>query len=60
MVREYGKERVNDLWLTTRFAQFSDEQIEELLAALTRLSAKPQWQNTVTRELIDELTKLRG
>jgi hypothetical protein len=58
-IRQYGVERVNDLWLTVRLAEFSDDRIEELLAALTRLSAKPQWQNTVTQELIEELTKLR-
>jgi len=59
-VREYGMVRLDDPWLTVRLAEFSDRQIEELLAALTRLNAKPEYQRTVTSGLIEQITKLRG
>jgi hypothetical protein len=60
VLRTYGMKRINDAWLTTRLAEFSDAQVEELFAALTRLSARPEYAGTVTKGLLGEIAKLRG
>jgi len=59
VLREYGVYRLYDPWVIERVAQFSPEQVEELIAALKRLKTKPLgWM--VTDELIEGAEKLRG
>jgi hypothetical protein len=45
VLREYGEARIYDPWVTNRLAQFSPAQIDELVAALTRLKYKPLGRN---------------
>jgi hypothetical protein len=59
VVREAGVARLYDPWVTDRLAQFSSEQIEELLAALKRLKTKPLGRN-VTDKLIAGIEQMRG
>jgi hypothetical protein len=59
VLREYGMARLCDPWVTSRLAQFSPAQIDELVAALTRLKNKPLGRN-VSDELIGGIAKLRG
>jgi hypothetical protein len=40
VLRTYGVARLNDDWMRPRLAQFSPEQLQELVAAMRRLKAK--------------------
>src|SRR5262249_36704771 len=57
VLREYGMARLGDDWMMPRLAQFSPEQLRELVAAMRRLKAKG-WRN-VTDELIAKLESMR-
>jgi len=59
VLREHGMSRLYDPWVTNRLAQFSPPQVEELIAALTRLKSKPLGRN-ITDELIAGIAKVRG
>lgn len=59
VLREYGMARLYDSWVLDRVAQFSPAQIEELIAALTRLKTKPLGRN-VTDELIAGVARMRA
>ena len=59
VLREYGMARLYDPWVTNRLGQFSPAQVDELIAALTRLKSKPLGRN-VTNELIAGVERLRG
>jgi hypothetical protein len=59
VLREYGLARLYDPWVTLRLAQFSPAQVEELVAALTRLKSKPLGRN-VTDELIGKIANTVG
>jgi hypothetical protein len=53
-LRTYGVVRLSDTWMLPRLADFSPEQVRELVAAMRRLRATAQWPN-VTDQLIREL-----
>jgi hypothetical protein len=55
-LRTYGVARLNDDWMRPRLAQFSPDQMQELVAAMRRLKAKG-WP-MVTDELIELLEGL--
>jgi hypothetical protein len=57
VLREYGIARLGDDWMVPRLAEFSPEQLRELIAAMRRLKAKG-WRN-VTDELIQKLEVMR-
>jgi hypothetical protein len=57
VLRQDGKRRLNDVWLTSRLAGFSDQQINELLAALRRM--QPRY-SAITDDLIAALQLLRA
>jgi hypothetical protein len=57
VLRQYGMRRLNDPWLTTRLAGFSDAQITELIAALGRM--QPRYL-AITNKLITKIAKLRA
>lgn len=59
VLRENGMSRLYDPWVIDRAAQFSPEQVEELIAALKRLKTKPLGR-LVTDELIEGVERLRG
>jgi hypothetical protein len=59
VLREHGMYRLYDPWAIERLAQFSPEQVEELVAALKRLKTKPLGR-LVTDELIEGVERLRG
>jgi hypothetical protein len=59
VLREHGMARLYDPWVTNRLAQFSAEQVEELIAALTRLKSKPLGRK-VTNELITKIANAVG
>jgi hypothetical protein len=59
VLREHGMARLYDPWVISRLAQFSPPQVEELVAALTRLKSKPLGKN-VTDELIAGVARVRG
>jgi len=56
VLRTYGVARLNDDWMRPRLAEFSPEQLGELVAAMRRLKAKG-WPK-VTDELIGMLEGL--
>jgi hypothetical protein len=57
VLRTYGVARLADDWMPPRLAQFSPEQLAELIAAMRRLKASGKWPN-VTDELIAKLEAL--
>jgi hypothetical protein len=59
VLRENGTYRLYDPWMIERVAQFSPEQVEELIAALKRPKTKPLGR-LVTDELIKGVQGLRG
>ena len=59
VLREHGMARLYDPWVISRLAQFSPEQVEESVAALTRLKSKPLGKN-VTEELIAAIANTVG
>jgi hypothetical protein len=58
VLRTYGVARLNDDWMLPRLAQFSPEQMQELIAAMRRLRASGRWPN-VTDELVSRLEELQ-
>jgi hypothetical protein len=58
VLREYGTARLYDNWMRPRLAQFSPDQLQELLAAMHRLKATGKWP-CVTDDLITRLGALR-
>jgi hypothetical protein len=58
-LREYGMSRHNDVWVGARLVEFSDAQVEELFAALTRMNKRPECAGTITNELLGEIARLR-
>jgi hypothetical protein len=54
VLRTYGVARLNDNWMLPRLADFSPEQMQELVSAMRRLMATGRWPN-VTDQLIREL-----
>ena len=56
VLREHGEARLSDDWMRPRLAQFSPDQMQELVAAMRRLKAKG-WPK-VTDELIELLEGL--
>jgi hypothetical protein len=56
VLRTYGVARLNDDWMRPRLAEFSPDQLQELVAAMRRLKAKG-WP-MVTDELIEMLEGL--
>jgi hypothetical protein len=57
VLRTYGLARLSDDWMRPRLAQFSPDQLQELVAAMRRLKTKG-WP-MVTDELIGLLEGLR-
>ena len=57
VLRSYGVARLADDWMLPRLADFSDNQMGELIAAMHRLKATGQWPN-VTADLIEKLESL--
>ena len=57
VLRTHGMTRLNDPWLTSRLAGFSDAQVKELVAALGRM--QPRYA-AITDGLIAEIAKLEG
>ena len=55
VLRQHGMRRLNDPWLTIRLAEFSDEQIVELIAALGRM--QPRFP-AITDKLINKIVEL--
>jgi hypothetical protein len=58
VLRTYGTARLADAWMLPRLAEFSPEQMRELIAAMHRLKASGQWPN-VTDELVAKLEGMR-
>jgi hypothetical protein len=57
-LRTYGTARLADAWMLPRLAQFSPEQMQELIAAMRRLRASGRWPN-VTDELVSRLEAMQ-
>jgi hypothetical protein len=57
VLRTYGVARLADDWMLPRLAEFSPEQMRDLIAAMERLKAKG-WPR-VTDELIEGLGALK-
>lgn len=57
VLRTSGMARLNDPWLTSRLADFSDLQIKELVAALGRMKSK---YPAITSGLIAKIAGLKG
>jgi hypothetical protein len=55
VLRTCGMQRLNDPWLTSRMVNFSDAQVEELVAAMGRMQPK---YPAITDELIAEIKGL--
>jgi len=53
-LRTHGVARLSDSWMLPRLAEFSPDQMLELVAAMHRLRATAQWPN-VTDQLVREL-----
>jgi len=58
VLRSYGVKRLADDWTLPRLADFSAEQLAELIAAMRRLRATEKWP-AVTDELISKLEALQ-
>lgn len=58
VLRTYGVARLTDNWMLPRLAEFSPEQMQDLIAAMRRLRATAQWPN-VTDQLVRELECFR-
>lgn len=54
VLRTYGTARLADAWMLPRLAEFSPEQMQELIAAMRRLRASGRWPN-VTDDLVSRL-----
>ena len=54
VLRTYGTARLADAWMLPRLAEFSPEQMQDLIAAMHRLRASGRWPN-VTDELVAKL-----
>ena len=54
VLRTYGTARLADVWMLPRLAEFSPEQMQELIAAMRRLRASGRWPN-VTDDLVSRL-----
>jgi hypothetical protein len=58
VLRTYGAARLADDWTLPRIADFSAEQLAELIAAMRRLQTTGNWPH-VTDELISKLEALQ-
>ena len=58
MLRSYGVKRLADDWTLPRLANFSADQLKDLIAAIRRLKATGKWPH-VTDELISKLEALQ-
>jgi hypothetical protein len=54
VLRTYGVAHLTDTWTLPHIAEFSPDQMQELVAAMHRLRATAQWPN-VTDQLVREL-----
>jgi len=54
ILREYGVARLGDAWTLPRLAEFSPDEMQDLIAAMRRLKASGRWPN-VTDELVAKL-----
>lgn len=57
-LRTYGTARLADAWMLPRLAEFSPEQMQELIAAMRRLRASGRWPN-VTDDLVSRLEAMQ-
>ena len=58
VLRTYGTARLADTWMLPRLAEFSPEQMQELIAAMRRLRASGRWPN-VTDDLVSRLEAMQ-
>ena len=58
ILRTYGTARLADAWMLPRLAEFSPEQMQELIAAMRRLRASGRWPN-VTDDLVSRLEAMQ-
>jgi hypothetical protein len=58
VLRTYGTARLADAWMLPRLAEFSPEQMQELIAAMRRLRASGRWPR-VTDELVSRLEAMQ-
>jgi hypothetical protein len=58
VLRSYGVARLADDWTLPRLAEFSAEQLADLIAAMRRLKATEKWP-AVTGDLIEKLESLQ-